>query len=225
MAILIGKPPADFSLAALPLTTPPPPIPAGLPSELLERRPDIAAAERRMASANAQIGVAKAAYYPTISLGATGGFESGVITTLISGPSALWSAGGSAIAPIFDAGRRRANVDQAIAAYDQTVANYRETVLTGFQQVEDNLAGVAHSGARSTGSGKCSRRRAKVSGTCQHPLHRWRHELPGSDHRSECSALGRTHRRKHSWPPHGGCSHAGAGPRWRMGSFFFARPP
>jgi NodT family efflux transporter outer membrane factor (OMF) lipoprotein len=142
VAILIGKPPADFSLAALPLATPPPPIPAGLPSELLERRPDIAAAERRMASANAQIGVAKAAYYPTISLGATGGFESGVITTLISGPSALWSVGGSAIAPIFDAGRRRANVDQAIAAYDQTVANYRETVLTGFQQVEDNLAAL-----------------------------------------------------------------------------------
>jgi NodT family efflux transporter outer membrane factor (OMF) lipoprotein len=142
VAILIGKPPADFSLAALPLTTPPPPIPAGLPSELLERRPDIAAAERRMASANAQIGVAKAAYYPTISLGAMGGFESGVITTLISGPSALWSLGGSAIAPIFDAGRRRANVDLAAAAYDQTVANYRETVLTGFQQVEDNLAAL-----------------------------------------------------------------------------------
>jgi NodT family efflux transporter outer membrane factor (OMF) lipoprotein len=142
VAILIGKPPADFSLAALPLTTPPPPIPAGLPSELLERRPDIAASERRMASANAQIGVAKAAYYPTISLGASGGFESGVITTLISGPSALWSAGGSAVAPIFDAGRRRANMDQAIAAYDQNVANYRETVLTGFQQVEDNLAAL-----------------------------------------------------------------------------------
>jgi NodT family efflux transporter outer membrane factor (OMF) lipoprotein len=142
VAILIGKPPADFTLAALPLTTPPPPIPAGLPSELLERRPDIAAAERRMASANAQIGVAKAAYYPAISLGASGGFESGVITTLISGPSVLWSAGGSAIAPIFDAGRRRANVDQAIAAYDQNVANYRETVLTGFQQVEDNLAAL-----------------------------------------------------------------------------------
>jgi NodT family efflux transporter outer membrane factor (OMF) lipoprotein len=142
VAILIGKPPADFSLAALPLTASPPPIPAGLPSELLERRPDIAAAERRMASANAQIGVAKAAYYPTISLGATGGFESGVITTLISGPSILWSAGGSAVMPLFDAGRRRANEDQAIAAYDQAVANYRETVLTGFQQVEDNVAAL-----------------------------------------------------------------------------------
>jgi NodT family efflux transporter outer membrane factor (OMF) lipoprotein len=109
---------------------------------LLERRPDIAAAERRMASANAQIGVAKAAYYPTISLGATGGFESGVISTLISGPSILWSAGGSAVEPLFDAGRRRANLDQAKAAYDQTVANYRQTVLTGFQQVEDNVAAL-----------------------------------------------------------------------------------
>jgi NodT family efflux transporter outer membrane factor (OMF) lipoprotein len=142
VAILIGKPPADFSLPALPLTASPPPIPAGLPSELLERRPDIAAAERRMASANAQIGVAKAAYYPNISLGATGGFESGVITTLISGPSILWSAGGSAVMPLFDVGRRRAGVDEAIAAYDQTVANYRETVLTGFQQVEDNVAAL-----------------------------------------------------------------------------------
>jgi NodT family efflux transporter outer membrane factor (OMF) lipoprotein len=95
-----------------------------------------------MASANAQIGVAKAAYYPVISLGASGGFESGAISTLLTGPSALWSVGGSAIAPIFDAGRRRANLDQAIAAYDQTVANYRETVLTGFQQVEDNLVAL-----------------------------------------------------------------------------------
>ena len=142
VAVLIGKPPAEFSLAALPLTTPPPPIPVGLPSELLERRPDIASAERLMASTNAQIGVAKAAYYPTIILGATGGFESGMISTLLTGPSALWSVGGSAMAPIFDGGRRRANLEQAIAAYDQTVANYRETVLTGFQQVEDNVAAL-----------------------------------------------------------------------------------
>jgi NodT family efflux transporter outer membrane factor (OMF) lipoprotein len=142
VAVLIGKPPAEFSLPTLSLTATPPPIPAGLPSDLLERRPDIAAAERLMASANAQIGVAKAAYYPTIVLGATGGFESGVITTLISGPSVFWSAGGAAMETVFDAGRRRANLDQAIAAYDQVVANYRETVLTGFQQVEDNVAAL-----------------------------------------------------------------------------------
>jgi NodT family efflux transporter outer membrane factor (OMF) lipoprotein len=142
IATLIGKPASSFHLSPLPLTSPPPFIPLELPSELLERRPDIAAAERRMAAANAQIGVAKAAYYPNISLGATGGLESGVITTLLSGPSILWSVGASAIAPIFDAGRRRATTDQAIAAYDQTVATYRETVLTGFQQVEDNLAAL-----------------------------------------------------------------------------------
>ena len=142
IATLIGKPASSFSLPPLPLTAPPPPIPAGLPSELLERRPDIAAAERRMAAANAQIGVAKAAYYPIVNLTATGGFESGVITTLISGPSIIWSAGGSAAVTVFDVGRRRAASDQAIAAYNQQVANYRETVLTGFQQVEDNLTAL-----------------------------------------------------------------------------------
>ncbi len=142
VAVLIGKPPASFSLAPLPLTAPPPPIPVGLPSDLLERRPDIAAAERLMASANAQIGVAKAAYYPLVNLAAAGGFESGSITTLISGPSILWSAGPSALLTVLDFGRRRAASDQAIAAYDQTVANYRQTVLTGFQQVEDNVAAL-----------------------------------------------------------------------------------
>jgi NodT family efflux transporter outer membrane factor (OMF) lipoprotein len=142
VAILIGKPPAEFSLPPLPLVAPPPPIPVSVPSELLERRPDIAAAERRVASANAQIGVAKAAYYPQINLGASGGFESSSITTLIQGPSGLWAIGASAAETIFDAGRRRAASDQAIAAYDQTVANYRETVLTSFQQVEDNVAAL-----------------------------------------------------------------------------------
>ncbi len=142
IAVLIGKPPASFSLPPLPLRTPPPPIPAGLPSELLERRPDIASAERLMAAANARIGVAKAAYYPLISLTGTGGFESGTITTLLQGPSGLWSVGVSGLQTLFDAGRRRAASDQAIAAYDQAVATYRETVLTGFQQVEDNLAAL-----------------------------------------------------------------------------------
>jgi len=142
VAILIGKPPAEFSLAPLPLTAPPPNIPVSVPSELLERRPDIAAAERRVASANAQIGIAKSAYYPLINLGATGGFESSSITTLLSGPSGLWSLGFSAATTVFDVGRRRAASDQAIAAYDQSVANYRQTVLTGFQQVEDNVAAL-----------------------------------------------------------------------------------
>ncbi len=142
VAVLVGKPPADFSLPPLPLTTPPPPIPVGVPSELLERRPDIAAAERRVASANAQIGLARTAYYPLVNLGATGGVESGVIGTLLQGPSALWSVGASALFTIFDAGRRRAVNDEAKAGYDSTVASYRQTVLTAFQQVEDNLAAL-----------------------------------------------------------------------------------
>jgi NodT family efflux transporter outer membrane factor (OMF) lipoprotein len=142
VAILVGKPPATFSLPPLPLTMPPPAIPTGLPSELLERRPDVAAAERLMASANAQIGVAKAAYYPTFNLAALGGFESGYPTTLFTGPSVIWSAGVSGALTVFDVGRRRAASDQAIAFYDQSVANYRETVLTGFQQVEDNVAAL-----------------------------------------------------------------------------------
>jgi NodT family efflux transporter outer membrane factor (OMF) lipoprotein len=142
VAILIGKPPAEFSLPPLPLTAPPPHIPVGVPSLLLERRPDIAAAERLVASANAQIGVAKSAYYPAISLGASGGFESSSITTLLNGPSGLWSFGLSAVGTVFDVGRRRALTDQARAAYDSQVANYRQTVLNGFQQVEDNLAAV-----------------------------------------------------------------------------------
>ena len=142
VATLIGKPASSFTLPPLPLHTPPPVIPVGLPSELLERRPDIASAERQMAAANARIGVAKAAYYPILNLTGVGGFESGSISNLLTGPSALWAFGGAAVQTLFDGGRRRAASAQATAAYDQSVAAYRGTVLTGFQQVEDNLAAL-----------------------------------------------------------------------------------
>jgi NodT family efflux transporter outer membrane factor (OMF) lipoprotein len=142
VAVLVGKAPEEFSLLPLPLTTPPPAIPVGVPSELLERRPDIAAAERRVASANAQIGLAETAYYPLVNIVGTGGFESGSITTLLQGPGAMWSVGASVVQTLFDGGRRRAGVDQAKASYDSAVASYRQTVLTSFQQVEDNLAAL-----------------------------------------------------------------------------------
>jgi NodT family efflux transporter outer membrane factor (OMF) lipoprotein len=142
VAVLVGKPPADFSLPPLPLTMPPPPIPAGVPSELLERRPDIAAAERQVASANSQIGLAKLAYYPVINLTAGGGFDSLSITTLLQGPSGIWSIGANSAVTLFDVGRRRALSDEAKAGYEYTVASYRQAVLDAFQQVEDNLAAL-----------------------------------------------------------------------------------
>jgi NodT family efflux transporter outer membrane factor (OMF) lipoprotein len=114
----------------------------GVPSTLLERRPDIAAAERQMASANEQIGIAKAAYYPTLTIGGSAGVESSQFLKWISWPSRFWSVGPQLAETIYDAGRRRATLNQSVAAYDATVATYRQTVLTAFQQVEDNLAAL-----------------------------------------------------------------------------------
>jgi NodT family efflux transporter outer membrane factor (OMF) lipoprotein len=142
IAILIGRPPADFGLPPRPLDHRPPDIPVGVPSQLLERRPDIAAAERRVAEANEQIGIAKAAYFPTVILNASVGFEGSSFGNVLNAGSLLWSVGASVTETIFDAGRRRANWDIARSAYDATVASYRETTLTAFQQVEDNLVAL-----------------------------------------------------------------------------------
>src|SRR5437879_3502458 len=142
IAALIGNPPAAFGLSPRPLDTRPPDIPAGIPSQLLERRPDIAAAERRVAEANEQIGIAKAAYFPTAMLNASVGFEGSSFGNVLNASSLLWSVGASITQTIFDGGRRRATSDAARAAYDATVAGYRQTTLTAFQQVEDNLAGL-----------------------------------------------------------------------------------
>ena len=142
IAVLIGEPASSFSLASAPLTLQLPQIPVGVPSQLLERRPDIAAAERRTAAANAQIGIAIAAYYPTITLGGAGGFQSTRFGNWFQGPSSLWSLGGSATELLFDAGRRHALTQQARDAYEQNTANYRQTVLQSFQEVEDSLSSL-----------------------------------------------------------------------------------
>ncbi|MGA9111735.1 MAG: efflux transporter outer membrane subunit [Smithella sp.] len=143
IAMLMGKPPADFSLAPSEFKLPPIKIPVAVPSSLLERRPDIASAERQMAAANAQIGVAKAAYYPTLTLAGSLGYLSTELENLFTSPNYFWALGPmTASAILFDAGARQAQTKQAIAAYDGTVASYRQTVLTGFQEVEDYLAAL-----------------------------------------------------------------------------------
>jgi len=142
IAVLIGKPPAAFSIASAKIKFTIPVIPPGMPSALLERRPDIAQAERQMAASNAQIGVAKSAYYPSLTLSGSAGYQSTTFSNLISAPNFFWSVGPALAETLFDAGARSAQVEEARAAYDASVANYREVVLAGFQEVEDNLAAL-----------------------------------------------------------------------------------
>ena len=140
IAVLMGRTPESLQLPVDPLNSTPPVIPVGIPSQLLERRPDIAAAERRAAEANEQIGIARAAFFPNLLITATGGFEGSTPANWLTWPSRFWAVGPTMLETIFDAGRRRATSDSAVASYDETVANYRQSALTGFQQVEDNLA-------------------------------------------------------------------------------------
>lgn len=142
IAILIGRAPADVAIANPSALPQPPAIPLTLPSTLLERRPDVAAAERRMVAANAEIGVARAAYFPVLGVSASGGYRSESFSDWLDLPNRFWSIGPTLALPLFDGGRRSAQSEQAVAAYDQTVANYRQTVLTGLQEVEDNLVAI-----------------------------------------------------------------------------------
>jgi NodT family efflux transporter outer membrane factor (OMF) lipoprotein len=142
IAVLTGKSASAFSLAEAPFDATPPAIPTGVPSEILERRPDVATSERQMAFENAQVGLAMTALYPHITLGGGGGYESRDIATLISAPSAMWSLGGDLLQPILNGGRNRANLAASRAGYDESVANYRQSVLVAFQQVEDGLSGL-----------------------------------------------------------------------------------
>jgi outer membrane protein, multidrug efflux system len=142
IAVLTGNPAASFSVPERPLTEVPVPVPIGVPTDLLERRPDVATFERQMAYANAQVGVAKSAFYPQLTLSGSTGFQTTDITKLISLPSVVWSVGGDLLEPVFNGGRNRANLAYTRQRYDETVANYRQTVLTAFQQVEDGLSGL-----------------------------------------------------------------------------------
>ncbi|HYC36721.1 MAG TPA: efflux transporter outer membrane subunit [Usitatibacter sp.] len=142
IAVLLGKAPSSFALEPVKLQVSIPEVPPGVPSTLLERRPDIAAAERRVAAANARIGVAQAAYFPTLGLSGSGGFASGALSSLISAPNRVWSLGLGLAATVLDFGARAAEVDSARASYDETVANYRQTTLEAFEEVENNLAAV-----------------------------------------------------------------------------------
>lgn len=144
IAVLLGKPPATFTLEPAPLAGDPPPIDAGLPSALLQRRPDVASAERAVAAASAEIGVARAAWFPVFVLGGSGGYESTMTSSWFEAPSRFWSAGPSAQIPLLDAGARSAFNRQARAAYDEAVANYRKAALVAYQEVEDNLAALRH---------------------------------------------------------------------------------
>jgi len=140
IAVLTGNPASTFSIVVRPLTITPPPVPLGVPSDLLERRPDVAEAERQMAYQNALVGVATAAFYPQLTISGGGGVQSTDITKLFTAPSAIWSLGGDLLQPIFEGGRLRASLAATKSAYDESVANYREAVLTAFQQVEDGLS-------------------------------------------------------------------------------------
>ncbi|MGE5027562.1 MAG: efflux transporter outer membrane subunit, partial [Betaproteobacteria bacterium] len=142
IALLIGKAPASFRLEPTYLLPALPQVPVGLPSELLERRPDIAAAERRAAAANAQIGVAQAAFFPSLTLSAAAGYQGPTLANLISLPNRFWSLGPVLAGSLFDGGARSAQKEQAVAAFDRTVADYRQAVLIGFREVEDNLSAL-----------------------------------------------------------------------------------
>jgi outer membrane protein, multidrug efflux system len=144
IAVLLGQPAPSFSIAASPLNATPPPVPLGVPSDILERRPDVATAERQMAYENAQVGIARTAFYPHISISNTGGgWQSTSMTNILNAPSLFWSIGADALQPIFEGGRNRANYAAAKSAYDQSVANYRQAVLTAFQQVEDGISNLS----------------------------------------------------------------------------------
>ncbi len=217
IAVLLGKPPAEFSLAAESLRAQPPVIPVGLPSQLLERRPDIAAAERRIEEANEQIGIARAAFFPTVTLGATGGFGGTSILNWLNWPSRFWAVGPSLAETLFDAGRRRAGSDVAIAGYDAAVASLSAN------RVDCVSAGGRQSGC-AAGSGErrkaAARRRCLCRGIAAalyQPISRWRRQLSSGHHGADDRADERALRDRYPAQAHGRERVAYQSPRRRLG--------
>ena len=224
IAVLVGKPPSELAIAPRPLPAVFPAIPVALPSELLERRPDVAAAERRAAAANAQIGVAQAAFFPSLSLSAAGGFQSSAIGNLLSLPSRYWALGPALAQTLFDAGLRSAQKAQAVATYDETVANYRSTVLTAFpgSRGQSDGAGAPRAGGR--GAGRRGQGRARVGGDRHQSVQGRDRQLP----RRRGAAGGRTEQRTHprSRSSRGGSPRASASSRpWAAAGMPTASPP
>src|SRR3989442_9046742 len=217
IAILIGKPPAAFSLSPRPLDTRPPDIPVGLPSQLLERRPDIAAAERRVAEANEQIGIAKAAYFPALVLNASVGFEGSSFGNVLNASSLLWAVGATIPKMVFDEARQHAASDIARAGYDATVAAYRQTTLSAFQQVEDNLAALRILEQESQQQRRAVESAQESLRALHQPLPRRCRQLSPGDHGSDRDAHQSAHRDRHPSAPHGRQRAPGEGARGRLG--------
>ena len=184
IAVLIGKVPEGFGLPPMPLNTEPPAIPVGVPSQLLQRRPDIAFHERQMAAANEQIGIAKAAFFPDLLISAEGGFQSGSIVNWFTWPSRYWAAGPQIAQTIFDFGRRRAAVQSTEAGYDITLADYRQTALTAFQEVEDNLSTLRILEQEQAKQHEATEAARNFGATVDQSLQRWTSHLLRGDHRA-----------------------------------------
>ncbi len=214
IAVLIGKPPADFHIDPVNGLPALPPVPATLPSELLERRPDIAGAERRMAAANAEIGVAQAAFFPALTLSGTGGFQNSSLSQLLTMPNRFWSVGASAAMTIFDAGAHSAQKESAVAVYDQSVASYRQTVLAAFQEVEDNLAALRQLSEEADSTAVCNTVSREGPDSDREPVQGGHGELPERRHSAGLGCAQRTAKQpQHRRTQAAGQRGAGHGPR------------
>ena len=203
IAVLVGQPPNSFSLPVAPLDAQPPSIPLALPSQLLERRPDIAAAERRTAEANEQIGIARSAYFPSLGFSASTGFEAGSLSSFFGASNIVYALGPTLGYKFFDAGRRASISAQAYARFDETSAIYKQTTLTAFQQVEDNLAALRILAQDAQQQHEATVAAQGAQKNLRQPLRRGNRHLSAGGHRAADRAHQRAQRHRHRAPAHG----------------------